>query len=447
MASFSGIGKIKKIAPLILLLSFIPGAQTPAEQLSLDECIDIARRENLDIRSALNTYESARENVWGSWSGLLPTLSSYMAGSRTIYGPTKYLRWDQATNQFINASTGISVSENYSAGFSLSQTLFDGGSNIYDILDARAAAGAKKYGYISTEKDIIYQVKEKYYSLLKAKMLVDVSKEAVKRGEQQLKIAQSRYDLGSASLSDVLKARVQYGNDKLDQVEAENNYKLAMADLNYIMNRDVNLFVEPVEEFSIREVDYDQDSALQTALARHPGLLEAEQNLKSAQYQKLSARGMWLPSFSIRASYGWNDQDLGNISDFTEENYTWSLTGNLSFTIFNGFQRKSWYNQSRIAYRTAEDSYYSARNGVALEIKQAFLNIEKARENLDLTKESEEAAREDFNLAQEKYNLGAATILDLIDAQVSFKQAEANRIQALFDYNLAVSHLEKAMGL
>ncbi len=53
-------------------------------------------------------------------------------------------------------------------------------------------------------------------------MLLDVSGEAVKRGEERLRVVQSRYDLGSASMSDVLKAKVQYGNDKLDLVSKTN---------------------------------------------------------------------------------------------------------------------------------------------------------------------------------------------------------------------------------
>ena len=56
------------------------------------------------------------------------------------------------------------------------------------------------------------------------------------------------------------------------------------------------------------------------------------------------------------------------------------------------------------------------------------------------------AAQEDVNLAREKYNLGAATILEVLDAEVSLKQAQTNQVQALFDYNLAISRLEKAMG-
>jgi outer membrane protein TolC len=47
---------------------------------------------------------------------------------------------------------------------------------------------------------------------------------------------------------------------------------------------------------------------------------------------------------------------------------------------------------------------------------------------------------------QEKYNLGAANILELLDAEVSFKQAESDQVEAWYDYNLAVAQFEKAIG-
>ncbi|MBD3168690.1 MAG: hypothetical protein GF307_04350 [candidate division Zixibacteria bacterium] len=435
---------ITVIGALILLFSFNP---VMAEKLTLEQCIDIAVENNPEIKSAKNQYKISRESVWSAYGGLLPSLDSYLNASRTVYGPTSYLRYDQNTNQLIDASTGISVSKNYSAGFVMNYTLFNGLSNIYNIRDAKANAKAEHYNVEGTKRDIIYRVKERYFSLLQAKMLVEVRKEAVKRGEEQLKTAESRYELGSSALSDVLKARVQYGQDQLDLVEAENTYELAKADLNYVMDRDVSLDIEPVENLDMRALDYDFNAAFEVAMERNQDLLDAEYSMESAKYQKLSARGDWFPSITVRASYGWNDEDFGNIDNFVDEDYTWSIVGSVSFNIFNGFNTKAQHNIYRLRHKTAQDTYYAMKNSVALQVKQAYLNLEKARQNMRLTEESEEAAREDFNLAQEKYNLGAATILELIDAQVSYKQAETNRIQALFDYNLAVSQLEKAMGL
>ena len=83
---------------------------------------------------------------------------------------------------------------------------------------------------------------------------------------------------------------------------------------------------------------------------------------------------------------------------------------------------------------------------MALEIRRSFLDLERAREARKLAEESVAAAQEDLNLVREKYNLGAATILEVLDAEVSFKEAQTSHVEVLFNYNLAVSQLEKALG-
>jgi outer membrane protein len=95
---------------------------------------------------------------------------------------------------------------------------------------------------------------------------------------------------------------------------------------------------------------------------------------------------------------------------------------------------------------TAKSSYEDTRNNVSLEVKQAFLDVQQNKEKIALNDESVAAAQEDLNIVREKYNLGAATIIEVLDAEVSFKTAQTNKVQALFDYNLAISRLEKAMG-
>lgn len=83
---------------------------------------------------------------------------------------------------------------------------------------------------------------------------------------------------------------------------------------------------------------------------------------------------------------------------------------------------------------------------MALEVKQAFLALAQARQNLDVTNQEAQSAEEDLNIVQEKYNLGAATILDLLNSQVSYRQAKSDQVQSLFDYNLATARLKKSMG-
>ena len=100
----------------------------------------------------------------------------------------------------------------------------------------------------------------------------------------------------------------------------------------------------------------------------------------------------------------------------------------------------------RSARNNARAALTEEKHLVSLQIKQAYLEIEKTSEQVKVNEENVAAAEEDLKITQEKYNLGAATILDLLDAQVSLKEAQMSKISSEFDYNLAVAALEHATG-
>src|SRR4030067_593553 len=133
-----------------------------------------------------------------------------------------------------------------------------------------------------------------------------------------------------------------------------------------------------------RTFDIDFNSALGEALSQNPEYRKSNFDLLVAQDNKTIAFSAFLPSLSIGMAHS---TSVGKMADLPD------------------------------------------------------LDMERSRDALDLAKESVAAAQEDVNLAREKYNLGAATILEVLDAEVSLKQAQTNQVQALFDYNLAISRL------
>ena len=114
--------------------------------------------------------------------------------------------------------------------------------------------------------------------------------------------------------------------------------------------------------------------------------------------------------------------------------------------IFSGFQIQSDINAAKHSKRAADERLAQQKKDLELEIRTAYLNVQSAEEKISVTQEAAKSAEEDLNLTQEKYNLGAASTLELLDAQVSYRTAKTNEVNALFDYTVAVSELEKALG-
>ena len=178
-----------------------------------------------------------------------------------------------------------------------------------------------------------------------------------------------------------------------------------------------------------------------------PAMQIARADVRSAKDQIGIARATLFPSFSWGVSRSFSPEQRNDLLDFDGQFGTWSANASLSFSIFNGFQRKTEISNSRVNMKYAEEDLKQAETGVELAVKQAYLGVELAAETRNLAEQIEASAQEDFNLAQEKYNLGAATILDLLDAQASLTKAQNDKVNAMFDYLVAVAGLENAMGL
>jgi len=428
------------ISLLVTLVSILMVADSGAlaETLSLNECIDTALKNNPGLIGYRNAYDASIGGVQTAWGGILPSVDVSVSARNN---------WP-VTTQFDPNTGRIYSNENLYSG-SLDIRASYPGLGLYTYANIRKNGHARQsslYAYRDARANLILQVKGYYYDLLRAKMLRDVAQDAVKRGEERLRVAQSRYELGSASMSDVLKAKVQYSTDQLDLVDATNTYQLAKGNLAFVMGVDVNRDYEVNEQMEKRSFDIDFSVALEEALSQNPEYRKSSFDLYTAGDNKTIAYSAFLPSISIGVTHNTSVDKFSDLPNMEMGNASRTVYASLGFNIFGGFGDYANLRSARSNVSTARANMENTKNKVALELRQAFLDKEKSTKALDLADESVKSAQEDVNLAREKYNLGAATILEVLDAEVSLKQAQTNQVQALFDCNLAVSRLEKAIG-
>ena len=407
-----------------------------AEVLTLEQCIDIALKQNASVLSpGLKVgLSQAEQGVWSAWGGLLPSVSWGM----------DYQYFDPS---YFDSKTGRAIASRYSTSVGANQTLFDGFRNIYTVRKAYQDRQATRESYRGAELSLILDVKSMYFTLLKNQRLVDVQKDAAARAQEQLKTVESRYELGSASKSEVLKAKVQLGTETLALLNAENDVKIARANLNRIMNRDVNTPVEVAPDPPAADIDLTPERAEQYALENQPAYLAALSDYKASRSNVWMARAIWYPRLDLSASRNYNTTLREDWLAFNGDDATWSLSLSISYPLFSGFDKKTTNAVANVQARAAKEGLEQAKNEALFAVREAYLGYELAKQTIELATETEASAQEDFNLAQEKYNLGAATILDILDAQESLTRAKTDRVNAEFDLELAVAGLENAMGM
>jgi outer membrane protein TolC len=153
-----------------------------------------------------------------------------------------------------------------------------------------------------------------------------------------------------------------------------------------------------------------------------------------------------MPTLSLGYSYGWRKDTFGDIVKGGPYDHSGTLSLSLSYTLFDGFSRERNMSRAKVTLNNSRAQLFYARNQVIKDLEDAYLGIKLADETMAVTEETERAAKEDFDLVQAKYNLGAAALWELLDAQVSLKEAQFGKVGAEFDYNLALALLQNALG-
>ncbi len=405
-------------------------ASSYAKVYTLDECVGLALESNLTLAMARESLTAANADVLSSWSGVLPRVSGSMSSGKS----TVRLDGDESTGKNANASIG------------LSQTLFDG-STFANISATRHGREATAYSFEATRRDVIFNTQQAYYGLLKAEALRDVQSEALDLAREQLRKTQSLFELGSASKSDLLKAQVQVSQAELALISARRVAETARAGLCYILGLSVTTDMQ-VTDPPQQGTQVDTESYnLNEALARRPDVMAAEEQLKSAKRSLLSAKaGRW-PDLGFSMSYSRSEETLGDLFDDLENNHSRSVSLGLSVPIFNGLATKASIDRSKSSLRSAEISLRDTKLYAQYEIETSRLAAIEQSSSVEVAQASLAQAEEDLKVSEERFRLRAASMLELIDAQVAYSTARAALVEARYDYEIAKAELVLALGL
>jgi outer membrane protein TolC len=413
----------------VLTVSVLPSR---ARVYTLEECIEVALTENTTLARAREDLRGADADVMSGWSGVLPHVSAGATASDNLA-----------------VIDGVDIkSEGLIGSIGLSQTLFDG-STFARIAGAHRGRTATKLSLEFTRREIVFETKRAYYSLLRAVQLRDVQEEAVDLVREQLRKTRSLFDLGSASKSDLLKAQVQIGEAELAFIATDKAAEIARAGLALSLGIDVTTEIEAVDppEDSLEEEVTDFD--IEAAISSRPDIKSWEELLVAARRSLLASQAGWWPELNLSMSYsrGVGSHWLGDLFEDPRQNYTRSTSVSLSLPIFNGLATKASVDGSRSSLRSYEISLRNARLLAAYEIESARLSAEEGRRSVEVAGQSVLQAEEDLRVSEERFRLRAASMLELIDARVAYSRARAGLVDARFNYEIAKAELKLALGL
>ncbi|MBN2170170.1 MAG: TolC family protein [Candidatus Krumholzibacteriota bacterium] len=435
------------LAALVLLLA---AGSALAAPLSLEQCLELAYANSPRLEGARQQVAAQREGILGSYGAFMPTFSASAGYGHQFVGPKPAsTQYNTITQEFFVLDPIASRDyETYSFSLRGSWTLFSGLSRWADLAARKASFAAAEYDLAQTHHEVEGDVINAYYQLVRAQKMLALRRGNLEANREQYDQSRRAFAMGAVARSDTLRASVRYAEARLNLLEAENNLQLTSLTLATAIGlaptRD--LVVETVADPQIIHVE--RDRAIEAALGSHPQLLAGGERLTAARQGVRQAQAGFWPSLSAGYSFGWSDlRSPDNLGQMFDQDYTYNLSMGLSWSIFDGFRTRQATNQARASARIQEYNLEQQRRGVIQSVESTLVTLDNSRKRIELARATVALAEEDLRLARERYRVGAATLLEVTEAEVSLVQAQSSEIDGVTSYLIALAELERVTGL
>ncbi len=435
------------ICVLFLLLDAVFVSFTyGSESVTLEQAISLALSNNPGLKQADAQVEAADAGVLQSSSGFLPKVSVSEIWSKTdnpmmVLGTKlnqEIVTPSDFNPQLLNNPESIS---NYNTRLSVMQPVFNGGKEYIGRSQAKLSKEASVNQRERTRQETVYSVIKAYYGLLLAKAHQTAARQSLETSDANLRLAEARYQAGAVLQSDLLRARVQNAEVREMFTRSENTVKIAAAALNFAMGVPQGNEYDITGELSPRELDADLNGLLAEAEQKRPDLAAVELGRQNSEKSIALAKADYLPNLNLMGQVDWNSARAAG-----DEAKSWAVMAVLQWNLFDGLVTRSRVREAAAGNSRARALEQQTRDGVQLQVRQAYYAVSSSRDRIAATATSVQEAEEGLRIIQKRYESGMTTFVDVLGAENALIRARTSSLQALYDNNVALAELKLAIG-
>ena len=411
---------IKKIAPICGICMFALTATTSAALLTIEQAVNIALENHLDIKIAANEEKASAYSLQSA------------KGS-------KGLSLSASNNIYFKKPGGSASSSN--SDLILSLPLYSGGKTEGNIKIAETDMAIAERNSAKAKLDVKSNTISYYLNVIKTHQAQLVAQETVDNYQLHLKNVQEQYSVENIAKSDVLRSEVELADAQQTLLQAENAYVVAVNTLKKQLRWKEAEELELVEEFQYEPFPMSMEDSVAYAKTHNPELERYRLAVHSAEQSVVVAKADRKPEVSLTSGVGWSDVSIGKNS---EDTYIGLTT---SWNLFDSQVTKSNVEKAKVAADNARLELETQEDSVELATKEYYLNMKEAEKRRDTAQLSISKAKEDYLIAAAKYRVGEGVILDIIDSQLALTTAQNNYIEAQYAYADYKVKLENVIGM
>jgi outer membrane protein len=458
----------------LFCLILIRNSSFAQQQWTLQQCVEHAMKNNLQVRIAILNNELNQANLKQSKANALPNLN-FGANNTYNFGQTI----DRFTNQFANTRV-----QSINLGAQTQWNLFNGLQNYHTIKQNEINLMTGKYEIDRTKNDVSLNIANAFLQIVLAKELVNITQNQVNTTNIQLARIKKLVEAGALPKFNQLDIESQLSSEELNVVNAQNQFNIASLNLALLLNLnpdDFSVSIPDLPDPNELPLNFTAQQVYLSALTNQPIIKSAENQVLSAERGIKIAKSAISPSLIFSGSLGTGysglakqiagyDSTIATIG-FTalgreevkslfvnpvledspygkqfKDNINRSLGLTLNIPLFNNLQTHTAITRAKINLESARLQLLQTKFDLQRTILQAYTDANGALKKFNATEKSVIALKESFKYAEQRYNVGAANAVDYNTQKNNVTNAEAQLLQAKYEYIFKAKVLDFYLG-
>ncbi len=402
---------------------------------ALDELIADGMNNNYNLKSAIKRIESSRQILRSTYSALYPTIDVYAGYDM-----------EKDSGRQVKPYGHTSTASYFSLGAEMNWEI-----DVFGRVKAQAQAGNAAIDVARLDYDALMlslqaEIAQDFFLLKMHEELLSVAKSQLTEQQEVLQLVKARYDSGLVAKLDVVQALNTVNSTNLMVPELE-------AEVQTTKNALITLCGISVERLDaiLQNSGNSFTLHLPAGISTDIGLLEQRPDIAMSRRQidELAAKiGVakkdYLPTLSLNASVSTDSHNFDGL--FGKHSLTYSISPQLSWTVFEGGARSANVAQAKADMEAAIDDYKMTVATAVEEVNNAMTNFYASDRKMRIYNDVISNCREMLTLAIERYKLGLADFTDVISAQVSLLNYESSQINCRIAIINSIINLYKALG-
>lgn len=444
------------IIALSMLLSYAYcSATSDTLRLNLDEAIALAKRQNLSLQSTHIGLERAHKDRSTALGKLFPNIAingqyGYTLKKQKVYFGSES---NSPNNPFsaMMPSDGIEMGQTHNLSTTLNANMPLIAPQLWASLEVDKLSVERALEQVRTSTlGLVSEVRKAYMAVLWAEENIRVLELSIHNMQENLKTIKAKYTKGLVAEYDVIRMESQVSNLKPSLLQAKQQHHLAQMKLLVLMNLEPQqplVLSDKLQNYQQYIEQADRYTSENLSLEGNSHLRELKLSLRQLSSGIKVKQAEYLPSLVLAFNYSYNfSSDYLKLSNKRRWTPHALVALSLNIPLFSGGTTRKGIASLRLQQEQLRLQQHNTEQQLGLQVKSSQDALRYAREQYQACQEAIQTARKGLDIAQVRYKVGAATLLELNDTELSLRQAQLNQAQAIYNYMISLYTLKELQG-